>query len=263
MNNGEQGQVTPALGSAELKHGQSAFDIQQAGHIPPALGSEDDLHEHLSFGIPTSQDESLGHLQPEGQFDLEYMHELFATVQFEPAVHFLFDQHSVGIQIDEFESHTQSEVGISGPVQYAGHTPLPALGSSVLKHRQSESLVIFVSHAQSDVVQPFTQQAGHVSPALGSDQDLSFWHSLNEQPAKSESHIQSGVKDHFMQYAGHYPLPARGFAVDLHSHLDLGTLTNNAGSVGHLQPDGQLVPVHSHEFVGTVKFDDVVHFFSD
>ncbi|KAA6395745.1 MAG: hypothetical protein EZS28_008733, partial [Streblomastix strix] len=68
--------------------------MQQVGQIDPALGSEDDLHEHLSLGIPTSQDQSFGHLQPEGQFDLEHVHELFATVEFEPAVHFLLDQHS-------------------------------------------------------------------------------------------------------------------------------------------------------------------------
>ncbi|KAA6358790.1 MAG: hypothetical protein EZS28_045684, partial [Streblomastix strix] len=231
----QAGHFPPALGSAELKHGQLSFDIQYAGHIPSALGSEDDLHEHLSFGIPTSQDESLGHLQPEGQFDSEHAHESF------------------GVQLVEFESQTQSEVGISGPLQYAGHTLLPALGSSVLKHGQSEAtekLVIFVSHVQFDVVYPFTQQAGHSPPALGSALE------------KLQSHKQSGVKDPLIQYAGQIP-SALGSAVDLHQHLDLGMPTNNVGSVGHLHPDGELVPVHSHEFVGTVVSDDVVHFFSD
>ncbi|KAA6344495.1 MAG: hypothetical protein EZS28_052236, partial [Streblomastix strix] len=146
----------PALGSAVLRHGQSTDDqysksnwhnlsqehieqgyqdesvshaqseirnpsLQYAGQIPLALGSEVDLHSHLEEGIPVNCDESVGHLQPQGQFVFVHVHESQGTVELELAVHFFSDQHNQGGYYDEgFESHTQFAFGQSLFVQQAG-----------------------------------------------------------------------------------------------------------------------------------------------
>ncbi|KAA6373184.1 MAG: hypothetical protein EZS28_031291 [Streblomastix strix] len=108
------------------------------GQTSLARGSFVDRHEHMFIGIPTSYDEFVGHLQPEGQFVFVHVHESFVTVQLELTVHYLSDQHLEGEQYAfGLESQTQFEFGAFGPVQQAGHQPLPARGSPVLKHGQS------------------------------------------------------------------------------------------------------------------------------
>ncbi|KAA6367343.1 MAG: hypothetical protein EZS28_037130 [Streblomastix strix] len=131
------GQTSPALGSPFIRHGQFSLQLK-AGQTSLDRGSLDDLHSHMFIGIPTSYDEFVGHLQPDGQFVFVHVHESFVTVQLELTVHYLSDQHLEGEQYAfGFESQTQLDVGIFGPVQQAGHQPLPARGSPVLKHGQS------------------------------------------------------------------------------------------------------------------------------
>ncbi|KAA6362653.1 MAG: hypothetical protein EZS28_041820, partial [Streblomastix strix] len=146
-------------------------------------------------GIPVNYDESVGHLQPVGQFVLEHVHESFVTVEFELSLHFFSDQQVCGGYYEfEFESQTQLQLGQSFDVQQAGHYPFPALGSPVLKHGQvafldkhlqlldqlllnmdnlklqesTGQLDRFVSHIQSDVAYPLIQYPGQVPLALGS-----------------------------------------------------------------------------------------------
>ncbi|KAA6384760.1 MAG: hypothetical protein EZS28_019711 [Streblomastix strix] len=72
------------------------------------------------------------------------------------------------------ESQTKFEFGISLAVQQAGHQPLPALGSPVLKHGQlaahcsTEYSLEFVSQTQFYVTSPLLQQVGQIIPARGS-----------------------------------------------------------------------------------------------
>ncbi|KAA6330383.1 MAG: hypothetical protein EZS28_053508, partial [Streblomastix strix] len=130
----EKGQLVEPVSQTQEEFGIFG-PVQQAGHYPyPALGSEVNLHSHLEEGIPVNYDESVGHLQPEGQFVFVHVHESQGTVELELAVHFLSDQHNQGgYYAKGFESQTQFAFGQSFAVQQAGHVLL-ALGSPVLKH---------------------------------------------------------------------------------------------------------------------------------
>ncbi|KAA6389407.1 MAG: hypothetical protein EZS28_015067 [Streblomastix strix] len=149
---------------------------QYAGQIPfPALGSPVVRQLHLDEGIPVNSEEFGGHLQPEGQFDGVHVHESVGTVQSEQTVQFFSDQQEDGGQFAfELESQTQFEFGISFATQQAGHQPLPALGSPVLKHGQSEAhcsteySLEFVSQTQLYVTSSLTQKIGQITPARGS-----------------------------------------------------------------------------------------------
>ncbi|KAA6398858.1 MAG: hypothetical protein EZS28_005619 [Streblomastix strix] len=206
----QEGQTSPALGSPFIRHGQSALDCydrlkihilsfihyddeyddklvshtqsgvkdpftQYAGQTIPALGSPVVRQLHFYQGIPFNSDEFVGHLQPEGQFDGVHAHESVGTVQSEQTVQFFSDQHVEGGYFAfGLESQTQFEFGMSFVTQQAGHQPLPALGSPVLKHGQlaahcsTEQSLTFVSQTQLYVTSPLLQQVGQIIPARGS-----------------------------------------------------------------------------------------------
>ncbi|KAA6361174.1 MAG: hypothetical protein EZS28_043299 [Streblomastix strix] len=96
----------------------------------------------LSTGCDTQINyvEFAGHLQPDGQFVLEQVHESYSTFVLEGSVHFLSElQVYGGYYACGFESQTQPD-GVFGSVQQAGHYPFPALGSSVLKQGQQAAV---------------------------------------------------------------------------------------------------------------------------
>ncbi|KAA6395743.1 MAG: hypothetical protein EZS28_008731 [Streblomastix strix] len=134
---------------------------------------------------------------------------------------------------DDPNSHIHSAVSSAFEVQQVGQIP-PALGSPFIRHGQ---------FALDYDINSNIHNLSFRQVAEGYDQELM-------------SQVQSEVKDPFTQYAGHSPLPALGSPVDLHSHLELGIPPNNVGSVGHLHPYGELVPVHSHESFGTVQLEE-------
>ncbi|KAA6399262.1 MAG: hypothetical protein EZS28_005213 [Streblomastix strix] len=65
--------------------------VHQSEQIRFALGSPIVRLSHLEDGIPLNCDESIGQLQPQGQFISENMHKSVGTVELELAVHFLSD----------------------------------------------------------------------------------------------------------------------------------------------------------------------------
>ncbi|KAA6375889.1 MAG: hypothetical protein EZS28_028584 [Streblomastix strix] len=117
--------------------------IQLAGQIQFALGSPVVLHLHLSLDIPTKYYGSFGHLQPQKQFDSIYLHESYGTQELELVMcnmldiilFLLLDHLLIGICRQSDNPVSQKQSNVIDPfTQQAGHQPFPARGSPVDKH---------------------------------------------------------------------------------------------------------------------------------
>ncbi|KAA6321985.1 MAG: hypothetical protein EZS28_054485, partial [Streblomastix strix] len=95
-------------------------------------------------------------------------------------------------------------------------------------------------------------------------QSLSFSQTDQGYIEEPVSQTQFDVVCPLIQYAGHSPFPALGSLQERHSHLFQGIPDNQVGSVGHLQPQGQFVPVQMHQSFCTEELELIQqYYFSD